>query len=116
MAYTERLNSYQWKNIYEYLSEYKTIYVRDESSCRRFVEAVFWMARSGAQWRFLPKEYGAWNTVYRRFADWADKGIWYKMLYHFAHDPDMEYIMIDSTILRAHACASVKKTSSPKKL
>ena len=115
MIYTKPLSTQQWENIYKYLSEFKTIYVRNEASSRRFVEAVFWMARSGAQWRFLPKEYGDWNTVYRRFADWADKGIWYKMLYYFAKDPDMEYIMIDSTILRAHACAAVKKTNNPKK-
>ena len=115
MSYIHRLSPYQWDNIYDYLSKFKTIYVRDESGCRRFVEAVFWMARSGAQWRFLPTEYGAWNTVYRRFADWADKGVWYKMLYYFANDPDMEYIMVDSTILRAHACASVKKTDNQKR-
>ena len=115
MTYTQHLNSYQWENIYNYLSEFKDIYVRNEKDCRRFVEGVFWMARSGAQWRLLPSDYGAWNTVYRRFADWADKGVWYKMLYYFANDPDMEYIMIDSTILRAHACASVKKTNNPKK-
>ncbi|MHA1558703.1 MAG: hypothetical protein ACTSXG_02710 [Alphaproteobacteria bacterium] len=41
---------------------------------------------------FCPGEYGAWNSVYRRFAGWADKGIWYKMLYHFANNPDMKYV------------------------
>jgi len=111
MTYTRRLSDYQWENIYKYLSEFSTIYVRNEATSRRFVEGVLWMARSGAQWRLLPKEYGDWNTVYRRFADWAEKGVWYKMLYYFAKDADMEYIMIDSTILRAHACATVKKTS-----
>ncbi len=111
MAYTRRLNDYQWNSIYKYLSEFETIYVRNERTSRRFVEGVLWMARSGAQWRLLPKEYGSWNTVYRRFADWAEKGVWYKMLYYFANDADMEYIMIDSTILRAHACATVKKTN-----
>ncbi len=116
MSYTRHLSPHQWENIYKYLCEFSEIYVRNEDQCRQFVEAVFWMARSGAQWRFLPKDYGHWNTVYRRFADWADKGIWYKMLYYFAREPDMEYIMVDSTILRAHACGAVKKTNKNSKL
>ena len=115
MSYHQRIGASQWRRIYEYLREFSEIYVRNEEQCRRFVEAVFWMARSGAQWRLLPSEYGDWNTVYRRFADWAKKGIWYKMLYYFAADADMEYIMVDSTILRAHACATPKKISKSKK-
>jgi transposase len=109
-SYTKRLNGTQWDQLYKYLQEYKDLYIRNEENCRKFVEAVFWMARSGAQWRLLPPEFGHWNTVYRRFADWAKKGVWYKMLYYFANDPDMEYIMVDSSILRAHACASPKKS------
>ena len=113
MNYKKRLSSYQWDNIYNYLKEFKVIYARNEDSTRRFVEAVLWMARSGSQWRFLSSEYGDWNAIYKRFADWADKGIWYKMFYYFADNPDMEYIMIDSTIMRAHACSSgaLKKTA-----
>lgn len=113
MEYQTHISDQAWIKIYEYLTEFQNIYIRNKEHCRRFVEAVFWMARSGAQWRFLPKEYGDWNTVYRRFADWAKKGIWYKMLYYFAQDADMEYIMIDSTILRSHACATPKKISKP---
>lgn len=116
MSYTQRIKSSQWDKIYSYLQEYSEIYVRNEDNCRRFVEAVFWMARSGSQWRLLPAEYGDWNTVYRRFADWAKKGIWYKMLYYFATDADMEYIMIDSNILRSHACATLKKMTKNAKV
>ena len=115
MSYTQRIGSRQWRLIYIYLSDFSEIYTRNEEECRRFVEAVFWMARSGSQWRLLPLEYGAWNTVYRRFADWAKKGIWFRVMYYFQHDADMEYIMVDSTILRAHACATPKKTSKKKK-
>ncbi len=95
-----------------YLSGFAKIHTNNEEKSRRFIEAVFFVVRSGLQWRLLPKEYGKWNTVYRHFADWSDKGILYKMFYYFQNDPDMEYIMIDSTILRAHACAgggSIKK-------
>ena len=106
MSYTRRLNDFQWSKIYEYLEGYPRIHTNNEDKSRRFVEAVFWIVRSGDQWRLLPKEYGDWNVVYQRFSDWADRGVWYKMLYYFANDADMEYIMVDSTILRAHACSA----------
>ena len=50
------------------LRAHPNAYVGQEQECRRFLSAVLWMARSGAQWRLLPKEYGYWNTFYRRFA------------------------------------------------
>lgn len=115
MAYQPKLTNKQWEKIYTYLQGYPRIHTGDPKKIRRFVEAILWMARSGAQWRLLPVEYGNWNIVYQRFADWAEKGVWYKMLYYFSIDPEMKYIMIDSTILRAHACsagASKKNTGT----
>lgn len=51
----------------------------------------------------LPSEYGNWNTVYYRV--WGDKGIWQRMFCRFADDVDMEHLIIDSTIIRAHPSA-----------
>lgn len=42
---------------------------------RLFLEAVFWIARTGAQWRDVPAEAGKWNSVCRRFRDWAVAGV-----------------------------------------
>lgn len=113
MAYTQRIGESQWGRLYEYLRSFPRIHTSNEEKTRCFVEGVFWILRSGAQWRLLPEEYGEWNAVYHRFSDWAEEGVWYKMLYYFSQDPDMEYIMVDSTILRAHACAAgaVKKNT-----
>lgn len=117
MNYECRLSDFQWLNIYGYLEAFPRLHTNNEERTRSFVEAVFWIVKSGAQWRLLPREYGDWNVVYQRFSDWAERGVWYKMLYYFANDSDMEYIMIDSTILRAHACAAGanKKNTAVKK-
>ena len=101
-----RLTDDQWTNIRDFLRQDPNAYVGNEADCRRFVEAVKWISRSGAQWRLLPAEFGNWNSVYKRFARWCDHGVWERLLEHFADDPDRENGMVDSTIVRAHASAA----------
>ena len=91
------------------LREQPGIYAKQELKTRKFVEAIFWMARAGCAWRLLPAEYGDWNSVYKRFADWQEKGVWRALVDAFASDADREWLMIDSTVVRAHACAAGAK-------
>ena len=66
-----------------------------------------WLARTGAQWRHLPDDYGKWNSVFRRYRRWLEVGVFDAMLESLAEmverDPSAD--MIDSTIVRAHHCA-----------
>ena len=105
------LTSYQWDKILAFLRSRPDLYVGCETDCRRFITAVLWIARAGAPWRMLPAEYGKWNSIYRRYANWRDRGIWTALHQHLADDPDTEYLIIDSTIVRAHPDAA----GAPKK-
>ena len=80
---------------------------------RRFVEAVLYRYRTGIPWRDLPERFGDWKNTHKRFSRWANKGVWQRLFEHLAAEPDNEYAMIDSTIVRAHqhsAGAPQKKT------
>lgn len=74
---------------------------------RRYFEGMMWMARTGAQWRHLPDEYGKWNSVFRRYQRWVETGVFDAMLETLAEmvERDRSADMIDSTIIRAHHCA-----------
>ena len=96
----------QWTEMFKFLQACPGVYAGQEEQCRLFIEGVHWIARSGSQWRLLPEKYGYWNSIYKRFARWDDKEIWDKMHQFFADDPDMEHLILDSTIVRAHPCAA----------
>ncbi len=105
------LHADQFERVYTLLQQEARIHTKAPERERMFLEAVFWMSRSGAQWRFLPARYGAWNSVYKRFARWDDLGVWTRLFERVAADPDLQSVMIDATVVRAHACAA----GAPKK-
>ena len=100
------LSDEQWQKILPFLKNCSNIYIGQENECRQFLEAVLWIARSGAQWRLLPDDYGNWNTIYKRFARWSQQGVFEKLFEFCALDRDLEHLLIDSTIVRAHASAA----------
>lgn len=73
---------------------------------RQFINAVFWILRTGAPWRDLPTDLGHWSNTHRRFIRWRDKGIWEKLLEVLIEEPDFEWLMIDASHIKVHPRAA----------
>ena len=76
---------------------------------RRFIEALLWLARTGAPWRDLPPELMNWRTAWRRLQRWTVAGVWGRVcdqLRAMAPEAGWEAHMLDSSVIRAHAHAS----------
>ena len=69
---------------------------------RKFINAVFWILRTGAPWRDLPPSYGNWNNVNRRFCRWRDKGIWELIFEAIVGCNECEWLLIDASFAKAH--------------
>ena len=76
---------------------------------RRFVGAVPWRVRTGSPWRDLPQDFGNWNSVFKRLRRWAKAGVFESLFNAISGEPDLEYVLIDGTIVQAHQKASGAK-------
>ena len=86
---------------------------RNAHDNRRFINAVLWIARTGAPWQDLPERYGKANTAFQRFNRWAKKGRW-QTIFEALQEPDLEWIMLDTTVIRAHQHAAGQKKATPR--
>ena len=75
---------------------------------RRFLDAVLWVARTGAAWADLPGRLGSGNSQWRRFDRWAKAGRWDPVLAAL-REPELDLLVLDSTAVRAHPCAAGAK-------
>lgn len=78
---------------------------------RLFVNAVFFVAKTGIPWRDLPERFGHWHRVFQRFNRWCQNGVFTRM-FEVLRDPDLEMLMLDSTVIRAHQHSAGQKNST----
>ena len=95
------LSDKEWALIGPLLASERGRGCRPAGNNRPFFEGMMWIARTGAQWRHLPAEYGKWNSVFRRYRRWATTGVFDAMLETLAEvvERDLSADMIDSTVV-----------------
>ena len=102
MAKRYELSEAQWRRIADLLPGKAGDPGRTGADNRLFVNGVLWVLRSGAHWHDLPARYGKYKTVHKRFTRWAKAGVWERVFTALSVDPDNEYLMLDTTLVRAH--------------
>ncbi len=99
----------QWERIKDLLPGREGYVGRTARDNRLFVEAVLYRYRAGIPWRDLPARFGDYRVIHTRHSRWSRTGVWGRVFKALAADPDNEYAMIDSTIVRAHQHSSGAK-------
>ena len=96
------LTDHQWNLIADLVPGKIADPGRSGKDNRLFLEAVLWIARTGSPWRDLPEVFGNWNSAFKRFRRWTNKGVFKHIFITLRGDPDFEYVMADGTISRVH--------------
>ncbi|MDB5868042.1 MAG: transposase [Polaromonas sp.] len=108
------LRNDQWERIKDLLpgrQGHVGVTARDN---RLFVEAVLYRYRAGIAWRDLPARFGDFRVVRLRHSRWSRSGVWKRVFEVLAQDADNEYVLIDSTSVRAHQHSAGAKKGSLK--
>ena len=96
------LSASQWRKIEHFLPGRPGSVGVTARDNRSFVNGVLWVLRSGAHWKHMPAGYGNWKSAHKRFTRWARAGVWERIFKVLLADPENTWVMIDSTIVRAH--------------
>ena len=102
----DRLTDAQWERLAPFVPGGMEGKRGPRTNNRLFMDAVLWMARSGARWRDLPARFGDYRTVKRRYYDWVARGVLVSLFRALSEDGDFEWLCVDATIIRAHQHAA----------
>ena len=118
--YDRELRDREWSRLEPLLPKHHT--GRPPKDHRVIINAILWLARTGAPWRDLPERFGPWQSVATRFCRWIRSWLWdcilaeLRRMADVSNGIDWEVHMIDGTNVRAHRCAAGAKGGSIIKL
>ena len=104
------LTDQEWEQIAPLIPSNKGKRGRPPKDDRLMLNAMLWLARSGAPWRDLPERYGPYSSVYSRFRKWIDDGILDNIFRVLSLESELYELSIDASIVQAHQhIAAAKK-------
>ena len=101
MSLRHALTDAQWNQIREFLPGQSGDPGRTAEDNRLFVDAILFVAKTGIPWRDLPERFGKWNSVWRRFDRWCERGVWQTLAQQLG-EPDLLELQLDSTSIKVH--------------
>lgn len=105
----DALRDDQWERIKSFVPGSRKGKRGQRTNNRLFLDALLWMARSGGRWRDLQERLGDYRSVKRRYYRWIEVGVLDEMLAVLARESDLEWLTIDSAIVRAHQHAAAAR-------
>ncbi|SFN19560.1 Transposase [Nitrosomonas communis] len=77
--------------------------IDNKHNLRMTVEGILYRMRVGCPWRDLPKAFGCWNSIYKRFNAWSSSSKWMRIFKALTIDPDWEWGFIDGSYVKAQS-------------
>ena len=84
----------------------RQINIYNKPDLRLSIEGMLYRIRTGCPWRDLPREFGRWNSIFKKFNAWSAQGKWLKIFEAIVQEPDMEWLFVDGSYVRAHQHSS----------
>jgi len=79
-TYQSDLKNSEWLQILEILNKHTRNFGRPKKVSRRIIlNAIFYILKTGCQWRMLPKDFPPWQTVYSAYRRWKISGVLHKI-------------------------------------
>jgi len=124
MRYTHDLTEAEWQLIYYCFSKPSKTGRPREHTYRELLNAMFYLVRTGCQWRNLPKDFAPWGTVYHYYRLWKRTKLWEKIHTHLREHVRLveerhrhaSAAIIDSQSVKSTECSDQRGYDAGKKV